>query len=534
MSRPSLDARLTALQQVRELGAGRVPEVQAAEIDALLGRSAGRRALSAEHTVVGLFGATGSGKSSLLNALVGEQVATSHVRRPTTSEPLAVTWDAAGAVPLLDWLGVRERHNGSTPLDSRASQLILLDLPDFDSVESLHRDTAERLASQVDALVWVVDPQKYADAVLHADFIAKHSRHGSVTIVVLNQVDLLQVAEVPKVIESLRGLLAADGLPGVRVLATSASTGSGIPVLKSAIGELAAARVAQAARLTADVSAIAAGIPEPGVAGRASKSDLKTRARDLAEQLAIAGGVDIVANAVGGSYRKRSGLATGWPLVSWILRFRADPLARLGLAVRRGKTRDPELHRSSMPTLNAAGTARVSLAVRGFADTASEGLTEPWRAGARASGQQALETLPAELDLAIARTVLPTRGSWWWVPFGILQWISIAAALAGVVWMLLIALLPGAALLLPPVPQVQGWPVTTLLVTGGVLVGILLGLAGAALGAVAGAQRRRSARRALLAQVTGVAQKVVVEPVGAELERAARFAAALEMARGRQ
>lgn len=531
MTRPTLEERLAALQRVRELGAGRIPEVQGTEIDGLLGRSAGRRALSGEHTVVGLFGATGSGKSSLLNALVGEQVATSHVRRPTTSEPLAVTWDTAGAIPLLDWLGVRERHNGSTPLDSRAGQLILLDLPDFDSVESVHRDTAERLASQVDALVWVVDPQKYADAVLHADFIAKHSRHGAVTIVVLNQADLLQPAEVPRVVESLRGLLAADGLKGVRVIATSAVTGEGIPALRSAIGELAAQRVAQAARLAADVSAVAAGIQEPGSAGRASKSDLKSRTKDLAEQLGTAAGVDLVAGAVGGSYRKRSGQATGWPLVSWILRLRPDPLARLGLAVRKGTTRDPELHRSSMPTLNAAGVARVSLAVRGFADTASEGLTEPWRAGVRLSGLQALETLPGALDLAIARTALPTRGSWWWAPFGILQWISIAAALAGVVWLLLIALLPGVALLLPPVPQVQGWPVTTLLIAGGVLLGILLGLAGAGLGAVAGAQRRRAARRALLVQVATVAQEVVAAPVAAELSRAEDFASALSIAR---
>ncbi|CAN5122295.1 50S ribosome-binding GTPase [soil metagenome] len=532
MTRPTLDERLVALQEVRELGAGRIPEVQAAEIDALLGRSAGRRALSAEHTVVGLFGATGSGKSSLLNALVGEQVAASHVRRPTTSEPLAVTWDAAGAVPLLDWLEVRSRHAGTTPVDARADKLILLDLPDFDSVETLHRETAERLASQVDALVWVVDPQKYADAVLHADFIATHSRHGAVTIVVLNQVDLLQSAEVPRVIESLRGLLAADGLPGVRVIATSASTGEGIGALKSAIGDLAAARVAQAARLAADVAGVAAGIQDAGASARVGKADLRARVKDLSEQLGVAAGIDVVAAAVGGSYRKRSGQATGWPIVSWILRFRPDPLARLGLGRRRNQGRDPELHRSSMPALNAAGAARVSLAVRGFADAASEGLTEPWRAGARAAGQQSLESLPAALDLAISRTALPTRGSWWWVPFGILQWVSIAAALAGVAWLLLIALLPGVAVLLPPVPQVQGWPVTTLLIAGGVLLGILLGLAGAALGAAAGAQRRRAARRALAREVATVAQDVVVAPISAELDRASRFAAALAVARG--
>lgn len=526
MSRPTLDNQLAALGEVHSLGAHRIPDAQLADIAALLTRAEGRRALSADHTVVGLFGATGSGKSSLTNALVGEPIARSHVRRPTTSEPLAVTWDGAGAVPLLDWLEVRERHVRDIPIDPRATQLILLDLPDFDSVQLEHRAIAERLAGQVDALVWVVDPQKYADAVLHADFIARHARHGAVTTVVLNQADLLQPAEVPRVLESLRGLLAADGLSGVRVLATSATTGAGVDELRSTIGALAEARVAQAARLAADIAAIAHATPNPGVPVRPARS----APRNLAAQLGTAAGVDLVAAAVAGSYRKRSGQATGWPLVSWILRFRADPLTRLGLRPTKG--RDPELHRSSLPKLNAAAQAQVSLAVRGYADAVSEGLSEPWRAGIRDAGQSAIETLPARLDVGISRAALPTKGSWWWVPFGILQWVSIATALAGVLWLLAIAFVPGLAAVLPPVPQIEGWPLTTLLILGGVLLGILLGLAGAGIGAAVAAQRRRRARKALVAQVATVAQELVVAPIDGELDRARRFDAALVTARG--
>jgi GTP-binding protein EngB required for normal cell division len=524
----TLEAQLLALREVHTLGAGRIPDGRLAELDALLVRAEGRRALSADHTVVGLFGATGSGKSSLLNALVGEPIARVHVRRPTTSEPLAVTWDPPGAVALLDWLEVRDRHTRNTPIDPRATQLILLDLPDFDSVRLEHRAIAERLAGQVDALVWVVDPQKYADAVLHTDFIATHARHGAVTIVVLNQADLLPATEVPRVVESLRGLLTADGLRGVRVLATSATTGDGVAELRAAIGALAAARVAQAERLAADVAAAAESIPAPGVPARTGKST----ARDLVAQLATAAGVELVARAVAGSYRKRSGQATGWPLVSWILRLRADPLARLGLRPTKGTRRDPELHRSSMPKLNAAAQAQVSLAVRGYADAVSEGLTEPWRAGIRHEAQGAVEALPTKLDLAVTRARLPTRGSWWWVIFGILQWVSIVTALAGVLWLLAIALLPNIGLRAPAVPMVEGWPLTTLLILGGVLLGILLGLAGAAIGAGVAAQRRRSARKALVAQVSLVAQEFVVAPIDGELDRARRFDAELRTARG--
>ncbi len=527
----TLDTQLAALREVHLLGAGRVPDAQLAEIEALLTRAEGRRALSADHTVVGLFGATGSGKSSLLNALVGEPIARSHVRRPTTSEPLAVSWDPAGASALLDWLEVRDRHVRDVPIDARAAQLILLDLPDFDSVEAAHRATAERLAGQVDALVWVVDPQKYADAVLHTDFIATHARHGAVTIVVLNQVDLLPAADVPRVVESLRGLLADDGLRGVRVLPTSATTGEGVDALRTAIGSLAEDRLAQAARLAADVTSLAAAVPQPGTAARASKGDTKSRARDLTERLGDAAGVDVVASAVAGSHRKRSAQATGWPLVAWILRLRADPLTRLGLRPKKGVTRDPELHRSSMPPMNAAAQAKVSLAVRSYADAVSEGLTEPWRAGIRAEGLRAVEGLPPQLDLAITRANLPTKGSWWWAIFAILQWVALAAALGGVLWLLGFVVLPNIGLRPPEVPQVEGWPLTTLLIVGGVLLGILLGLLGAAVGAATASRRRRLARKALLGQVAAVAQERVVAPIESELERSRRFDAALTVAR---
>jgi len=526
MSAATLDARIAALRDIRELGTGREPEALLVRIDAVVSRTEGRRALSADHTVVGLFGATGSGKSSLLNALVGSDIARSHVRRPTTSEPLAVTWEPAGAVPLLDWLEVRDRHIGDAPLDPRAPMLVLLDLPDFDSVELAHRKVAERLAGQVDVLVWVVDPQKYADAVLHADFLANYSRHGAVTLVVLNQVDLLPAAEVGRVVESLRGLLAADGLPSVRVLPVSAATGSGIDDLRAAIGALAAEKATITARLEADAAAIAAEVPTPGRPAKLPRS-LESA---LTEQLAVAAGADTVAAAVAASYRKRSGQTTGWPVVSWILRFRPDPLARLGLKPRKGN--DPEVHRTSMPAMNAGAQARVSLAVRSYADAAAEPLAENWRASIRDTASRALDRLPGALDLAIARASLPTRASWWWVLFSILQWVSILAALAGVLWLLALALLPNIGITAPRVPVVEGWPLTTLLILGGVLLGVVLGIAGAALAGGVGAHRRRRARRSLLAQVDVVARDLVTTPISAELERATMFANALEKAAG--
>ncbi|WIM73047.1 hypothetical protein QP028_05005 [Corynebacterium suedekumii] len=80
----SLSERLSALGDAAALGA----EYLSAEHAALtrVADAAGeRRELSAEHTVVGFFGATGSGKTSLFSAVVGEDLSRTAAHRPTTS-----------------------------------------------------------------------------------------------------------------------------------------------------------------------------------------------------------------------------------------------------------------------------------------------------------------------------------------------------------------------------------------------------------------------------------------------------------------
>jgi GTPase SAR1 family protein len=526
----SLDDRLAALRTVRTAGDGRIPDTIATRADDVLARAAERRERSPGSTVVGVFGATGSGKSSLVNALVGAEVARTHVRRPTTSAALAVIWDPAGAADLLDWLAVRERIVRETPIDPRATQLVLLDLPDFDSIDSGNRAIAEALAAQVDALVWVVDPQKYADDVMHAQFIAPHARHREVTLIVLNQIDLLPAADVPRVVASLREIVERDGIAKASVIAVSARTGAGIDALRTAIGDLAAGRKARDSRLAADIATLAAGMPAPGEPRRLDARSV----RHLRDEVGVAAGVDVVSDAVARSYRKRSSQVTGWPLVSWIARLRADPLARLGLGAARqsakGQGRDPSVHRTSMPALSSAARARASLAVRQFADAAAEGLDENWRSGIRATVDRSVTGLPDALDLAIARTPLPARGSWWWVIFGVVQWVAILAGLVGVGWLLAAALFPTIGLPPPEIPRMEGWAVPTLLIAAAVLLGILLGIVAAALSALTAASRRRRARRLLLASVEGVVQEFVVAPVAAELDRARNFAAARAIA----
>lgn len=548
----ALERQLEALEEAVRLGRDRIPEPVLDQVLSVVGRSGERRRLSAEHTVVGFFGATGSGKSSLFNAVSGVELARAAATRPTTSEPLAAVWGAEGSGPLLDWLEVSQRHQleGVAPgVDpgtawgkvQQDGGLILLDLPDFDSITTSHRTIVERLAGQVDVLVWVVDPQKYADAALHRDFLEPMASHQGVTLVVLNQVDRLAEQDVPRVISSLQQILAQDGLTEVDVLAASARTRTGVDRVREAIAQVASARHAATERMLSDVRSAATVLDRDLTEGSRERSvpgevaDVGTaEVRRLSAALAQASGAETVATAVGQSYRLEATARTGWPAVRWLAKVRRDPLRRLNLR-REGSTDDPRLHRTSLPERSPAQRASVDGAIRSFAESAATGAPEAWRASIRRAARTHMDTLPDDLDQAISATDLQSgRGSWWWHVVNVLQWLALLAAVVGLGWL---GVLAGAAYLqfqLPPAPQVEGFPIPTLLVVGGLLFGILLALLTAPLVRLGASQRASRARRRLRDSLGEVAERRVVEPVRRELDRYRAFRQAVGIARGRR
>jgi len=179
VSAAELGTRTTALSRAILSGGEQLDPAESDRARRVVDRAVERSGIGADHTVVALAGATGSGKSSLFNALVGADVATIGARRPTTSKPTAAVWGDADATRLLDWLGVKARHGvgagDSThqqtspdalgPKGSGASPdaespavagvvgsldgLVLLDLPDFDSREQSHRE--ERVAVRMES-----------------------------------------------------------------------------------------------------------------------------------------------------------------------------------------------------------------------------------------------------------------------------------------------------------------------------------------------------------------------------------------------
>ncbi|MFP3915552.1 MAG: GTPase [Actinomycetota bacterium] len=177
--------------------------------------------------VAAVAGGTGSGKSSLINALAGEIVTESGGLRPTTGEPMA--WIPAdpepGLVRLLDDLGVEERVG-----QDLHPWLALLDLPDTDSVVVDHRHRVEALLPRVDLVLWVIDPEKYQDRALHERYLRPLAPYREQFVFVLNQIDRLDGGTLRDMEDDLRHSLREDGIPDPVILAVAADPDLGPPV----------------------------------------------------------------------------------------------------------------------------------------------------------------------------------------------------------------------------------------------------------------------------------------------------------------
>jgi GTP-binding protein EngB required for normal cell division len=523
-----IGARIDGLDSAATAARGRLDDRLVDEASAAADRASGRLRLSADHTVVAIAGATGSGKSSTFNALTGLELSAVGVRRPTTSWASACVWGREGAEELLEWLGIPARHQTTrdSMLDSgrrgtREHELdgvVLLDLPDHDSTEVSHHLEVDRLVQLADLLVWVLDPQKYADAAIHDRYLAPLASHQGVMVVVLNHIDTVPEDRRQSMLDDVRRLLAQDGLAEVPVIPVSARHGQGIAELRTEIGRRVAAKKATRARLEADLKAAAGRLDEE--CGRARTRALsRERVAALEGAFAEAAGVPTVVDAVERSTRLRAGRATGWPITAWFSRLRPDPLKRLHLDLGAEGAQLTGRARTSVPGPTQVQRARVDTEVRALADDVSADLARPWTEAVRRASVARLPELNDRLDSALAGTDLGVGRTPLWA--GLvrgLQWVLLVAALGGALWLLALA---GAAFLKlsePATPEVAGLPVPTLLLVGGVAAGVLLALVCRLLVASTARRRAATADRRLREAVGGVARELVVAPVEAELE----------------
>lgn len=519
-------SRLDRLTELIDVTEGRVPEELTARAAGVLER-ADQRLQWGEQTVVALAGSTGSGKSSLTNSLTGSDVAVAGVLRPTTAETLAVSFGVTN-VQLLDWLQVSRRHE--VPGSAGFEGLVLLDLPDHDSMAASHRAEVDRLMPLVDQFVWVLDPQKYADAAVHRGYLTPLSAHREVVAVVLNQVDRLRMEDLDDCVGHLDQLLSADGLPGVPLFATSIATGLGLEALRKHLAGVVAAKSAARTRLSVDLTQLAGDFDAASHAGpeKLSEEDIAVLEAGLAEAAGVPRMIEVVAEGI----RRRGVLATGWPMTRWVHRLRPDPLRRLrpgSWSPADGAVDATEI--SPAPDYGPVALAQLRITLRQLSDSAGQGLGTGWQGAVASACRRDLEQLPALLAEAVSATDLEiSRIPVWWRVVQVFQWFLMVMVALGLGWLIFDVVLAWFGL--HPAPGGVGTlSLPALLSLGGVAGGLLL--SALSRGFVAAGERatmRRAAHR-LHSAVAEVGREHVVVPLTAEL---GRLAEARRLVRGLQ
>lgn len=551
-----LTARVEALGELLGLSRTRIGPDDLAETGELLARVGERRRLSLDHTVVALAGATGSGKSTLFNALAGRDLSATGLRRPTTARPVACAWPPERAAGLLDRLGIapQDRYARNSLLDAPVlpgrygtahcsvgdaagagddlagaeeqslDGLVLIDLPDHDSAATGHRERVDRLLRLVDVVVWVLDPEKYADAALHERYLRPLAGHADVTVLVLNQIDRLPGDAADLVLDDLRRLLDEDGLAvgehgeaGAVVLAASALTGQGMQDLRAALAQFVTERAAAGRRLVADMDRTASSL-RPLYVGEGGAGLTDPAREEFIDRLADAVGASAIGQSAERDWARAARDACGTPwgrLMSE--RTVTDSCSHFG-----GQSTDSLVrgraavgHRTPGPPRDRAAWLSASRpvtdeAVRGLVGDAARGLPAPWAQAVRDAARRGGEGLPAALDDAVARArpTAPERPGWWPV-IGVVQWLLMALAVAGGVCLISTAM--GSI-------DFAWWPSLSMAAVGaagGPLVTSLCRIA------ARGPARRygQAAERRLRDAAAGCGRARVLEPVAAELMR---------------
>ena len=386
-----LTGRVEALEAALRVADGQVTRSVGHRVATATSGVRERLRLGVDHTIVALVGGTGSGKSSLFNAISGLDFADVGVRRPTTSQVTACVWGSSSGA-LLDWLGVaaHRRIERESELDADTEVplrgLVLLDLPDHDSIAPAHREVVDQLLPMADLLVWVVDPQKYADDALHSGYLRRLAGQEAAMVVVLNQIDSVPVDVRERLETDVARLLREDGLVGVRVLSVSARTGEGIAHVRALLAETTAQRSTAAVRAGAEVARAATLLGRQVAAHEPGREDLPVNT--VVDSLAGAAGLGLIADA-------------------------------LAAAVRGGD--------STVPGFGAVRADTVELARARWLTTVGAALPARWRyaLSERVSGTDALRRAVDERLAKVAVTVLPSRGA---AAFAIACVVAVAGA----------------------------------------------------------------------------------------------------------
>jgi GTPase SAR1 family protein len=541
-----LSTRLTALARVIQIGSARsgpdgFSRALLSDAEQLVARAGERLRMSANHTVAVLAGGTGSGKSSLFNRLAGADFSAVGVIRPFTKDPHACVWGMDGAAQLLEWLRIppRNRYARSSALgegEASLRGLILIDLPDHDSVAAAASDETNRLVGVADLMVWVLDPQKYADAAVHSRYLTPLAGHSSVISVVLNPSDLLTPEQVEDCEADLIRLLDTEGLHDAQVLVTSARTGAGVDELRKLLARTVAERQAASNRIAADLEVMAVRFLPYAGEGRGSTGDddfsevPPNSAATLADSFGRAAGAAGVGQALQSARELRAIDYVGWP-VSWLVdrALGRDPVRKLRL----GNLWEELRGVSAGPA--GAHQAEIDNALTVLGDQIGPTVPKPWSQTVRAAARSRRDEIPGALGAVIGDT-LPAENSVepWWRMVAVWQGLLLGCAVTGLAWVVAlvvigvfhatrhaVAIFSDAALL----------PWVVLLIAAILTLGWLTASGCMSMVSSAAVRERSRVEQQMRAAMEQVAEQYVLVPVKQELSEYTRFCSALSTAR---
>ncbi len=144
---------------------------------------------------VGLLGGTGVGKSTLINALAGETISSVSDRRPYTDRIVAYRHRDVSLPETLPRNLLRQPEQ-IHDIDL-IRQMVLYDMPDFDSIRTEHLDRVDAFLAHLDLIVWVTSPEKYGDLKFY-ELLARCGKHQDNFLFVLNKADRLALPDLSR------------------------------------------------------------------------------------------------------------------------------------------------------------------------------------------------------------------------------------------------------------------------------------------------------------------------------------------------